>query len=79
MVQCTKGSGSVFLGTSARCVSISVAVGALGGAFGRDDFLDLSAAPEEEDACDSFSNIVGVARDKHRSFFFLDSLVSQSL
>ena len=40
----------VFLGASGRCVSVSVAVGALGVAVGLDDFFDLAAFREEEDA-----------------------------
>ena len=50
MMKCAIWARGVLLGASGRCVSVSVAVGALGVAVGLDDSLDLSALREEEDA-----------------------------
>ena len=38
------------LGASGRCVSVSIAIGALDVAIGLDDFFDFAALREEEDA-----------------------------
>ena len=50
MMKYTIWAQGVFLGASGRCVSVSVAVGALRVAVGLDNFLDLTALQEEEDA-----------------------------
>ena len=50
MVKCAIWAQGVFLGASGSGVSESVTVGALGVAVGLDDFLDLAAFREEEDA-----------------------------
>ena len=50
MMKCAIWARRVLLGASGRCVSVSVAVGALGVAIALDDSLDLSAFREEEDA-----------------------------
>ena len=50
MMKCAIWARVVFLGASGRCVSVSIAVGALGVTVGLDDFLDLGAFREEEDA-----------------------------
>ena len=43
MMKCAIWARGVFLGASGRCVSVSVAVGALGVAVGLDDFFDFAA------------------------------------
>ena len=50
MMKCAIWARGVFLGASGRCVSVSVAIGALGVTVGQDDFFDLAAFREEEDA-----------------------------
>ena len=50
MMKCAIWTRGVFLGASGRCVSVSVAIGALGVTVGLDDFLDLAALREKEDA-----------------------------
>ena len=43
MMKCAIWARGVFLGASGRCVSVSVAVGALGVAIGQDDPFDFAA------------------------------------
>ena len=50
MMKCAVRACRVFLGASGRCVSKSVAVGALGISIGLDDPFDFPALREEEDA-----------------------------
>ena len=69
MMKCAIWARGVLLGASGRCVSVSVAVGALGVAVGLDDSFDLAAFREEEDACEEFFHVVGVDGDNHRSRF----------
>ena len=49
MMKCAIWARGVLLGASGRCVSESVAVGALGVTVGLDDSFNLSAFREEED------------------------------
>ena len=49
IMKCTKGARGVLLGASGRCVSVSVAVGALGVSVGLDNFFDFAAVRDEED------------------------------
>ena len=50
MMKCAIWALGEFLGASSRCVSVYIAVGALGVAVCLDDFFDLAAFREEEDA-----------------------------
>ena len=50
MMKCAIWERGVLLGASGRCVTVSVAVGALGVAVGLDDSLDFASFREEEDA-----------------------------
>jgi len=63
----TKGAGGGFLGVSGMGVSESVAVGALGIAFGLCRLFDFETPREEEEGWGKDGNLVGVNGDNHRS------------
>ena len=69
MMKCTNLARGVFLGASGSCVSVSVAVEALGIMVGLDYHFIFKAGREEEHARDEFSHIVGVDGDNHQSRF----------
>ena len=69
MMKCAIWAGGVLLAASGRCMSVSIAVGALGVAVRLYDSFDLTALGKEENSLDEFVKVLGVNGDNHRSRF----------